>query len=192
MFLSTAVAAFALALLTACGGSTDDLSATSDGSETSAPAETSSDSEIDAPTETSTGSETGDESDEVSVSDEGEPIPIDLDALAARTWALRFGGGPDGDVPIVDGSPITITFRDGRFSGTSACNGYGGTYTIDGSRLTLGEISQDAMACGDDVSASEDAFMSALNDVDGINLLGDELALSGMATELIFFPAEAG
>jgi len=135
----------------------------------------------------------GEDGDETTF-DEGQPLTIDLDVLTASTWTLRFGGGPDGEIPIVDGWPITITFAtDGTVGGTAACNGYGGSYTIDGTQLTLGEIAMNAMGCEGDVQASEAAFMAALLDVDGINLSGveaEELALSGMATELIFAPTE--
>ncbi len=127
--------------------------------------------------------------------DDGEPLTIDLDVLTASTWTLRFGGGPDGEIPIVDGWPITITFNeDGTVGGTAACNGYGGSYTIDGSQLELDDdlfITQ--AGCEGEVQASEVAFMAALLDVDGINLSGGEakeLALSGPATELIFAPTE--
>lgn len=124
------------------------------------------------------------------IDDGGEPIPIDLEALGSSTWTLRFGGGPDGEVPVIEGWPITITFDDGTFGGTAACNGYGGTYDIDGSGIRLADIGQNLMGCEPDVEASEVAFFSALRDVDGINLIGNELALSGMSTELIFAPTE--
>lgn len=133
-----------------------------------------------------------DVSDDETTVDEGVPLDIDRGVLTTSTWVLRFGGGPDGEIPIVDGWPITITFtEDGSFGGTSACNGYGGSYSIDGSRLVLDEVSSTAMACEPDVNASEGAYQNALSDVDGINLVtgGEtELALSGPATELIFGP----
>lgn len=128
--------------------------------------------------------------------DDGEPLTIDVDVLTASTWTLRFGGGPDGEIPIVDGWPITITFNgDGTVGGRAACNGYGGSYSIDGSQLLIGDdLFVTQAGCEPDVQASEAAFVAALLDVDGINLSGGdgaELALSGMATELIFAPTEA-
>ena len=137
------------------------------------------------------GDSTGDETSDDTSDDGGEPVTIDTDLLTASTWVLRFGGGPDGEVPIVDGWPITITFTaDGSVGGTAACNGYGGSYSIDGTDLMLGELGSTAMACEPEVNASESAFLGALLDVDGINLNAGELALSGPATELIFAPTE--
>lgn len=159
-------------LLVACGG--DDESTVAGDDETLSDDETASDDET--------------------TFDQGEPVTIDREVLTASTWTLRFGGGPDGEIPLVDGWPITITFNgDGTVGGTSACNGYGGSYSIDGSQLILGDIGMNAMGCEPDVAASEAAFMTALADVDGINLSGGEtaeLALSGPATELIFASSE--
>ncbi len=135
-------------------------------------------------------SENGDDGDD-STTDEGVPTSIDLDRLTTGTWTLRFGGGPDGDVQQVDGYPITITFDgDGSFGGTAACNGYGGAYSVDGSQLELSQMSQTEMGCEPETAmTAESVFLAALVDVDGINLVGDELALSGPATELIFSPS---
>ena len=119
--------------------------------------------------------------------DEGEPIEIDREALTTGSWTMRFGGGPEGDIVNVDGHPITITFNpEGTLGGTSACNGYGGNYEINGTQLILGEIFMEGQGCADAVQMAEAAYHAALRDVTGINLVGDELALSGPASELIF------
>lgn len=161
-----AIFALALSLLAACGS---DSNVATGGDETS----------------------DGETADETTVDDGGEPISIDLDALSATTWILRFGGGPDGDVPTVDGSPITITFEDGIVSGNAACNSYSAMFDIDGSQIFLDDIFFTEMGCEPQVHASEAAYLNALLDVDGINLFGDELALSGTATELIFVPTNS-
>ncbi len=42
----------------------------------------------------------------------------------------------------------TVSFTaDGRVSGRDGCNGFGGTYRIDGDRLAAGGMSVTAMAC---------------------------------------------
>lgn len=125
--------------------------------------------------------------------DDGSPRPpVDLDLLRSGTWTLWAGGGPSGEVPIVDGWPITITFGDDTLGGSAACNDYGARYQLDDRRLTIDGLGQNEAACDEPVMASERAFLDALLDVDGIDLLGErgrdgpELALSGMATELLF------
>ncbi|MGH1491055.1 MAG: META domain-containing protein [Acidimicrobiales bacterium] len=138
--------------------------------------------------ETSDGTADGETSDETSdeVTVDGEPRPIDLDALRSGSWILRYGGGPEGEIELVDGWPITITFDGETLGGTAACNGYGAEYVITDPQLRIEEISQNLAGCEPAVQAAEQAYMAALLDVDGINLIGDELALSGPATELIF------
>lgn len=124
---------------------------------------------------------------DVEVSDEGEPVEIDLAAVVGEPWTLRFGGGPDGNIAAVGDQPITISFDDdGGFGGFGPCNEYSGAYEINLSEALLYQIVVDAQGCGEDLDAAEQAYLSALFDVDGINLSGGELALSGSATELIF------
>lgn len=127
---------------------------------------------------------------EESATDEGVAVPIDLDRLRGLSWTLRFGGGPDGEIELVEGWPITLTFDRETLGGTAACNGYGSGYQIVGSRFFLEGLGWNEMGCEPAVQAAEQAYFAALRDVDGIDLVGDELALSGPASELIFGPTE--
>ena len=116
-----------------------------------------------------------------------EPVMVDIEELTSSAWSLRFGGAPSGDVVLVDGFPVTITFdADGTITGTASCNGYGGTYTLDFNDITLSDLAVQERACEADVQAAESTFIEGLLDVNGINLLDDELVLSGSGTELIF------
>ena len=121
------------------------------------------------------------------IDDGSGPLPINIELLTSGSWTLRFGGGPEGEVAIVDGYPITVVFdSDGSYGGTAACNGYGGSYELDGFEFSLGQPGQEDAGCAVDVQASEAAFLEALRDVTDINLSPGELALSGPASELIF------
>ena len=140
-------------------------------------------------------SETIDDSgtvDDSGTTDDGTERPIDRQLLQSGTWELRFGGGPSGEVPVVDGWPITITFASDTLGGTAACNDYGATYRIEGHQLMISGVGSNDAGCAEEVLASEAAFFEALADVDGIDLVGSgdpasaQLALSGMGTELIF------
>ena len=106
--------------------------------------------------------------------------------LIGSAWTLVSGVGPTGVVPTVDGWPITLTFDPETLGGTAACNGYGADYSLDGSRLAIGEIGRDDMGCADPVGASEAAFLAALADTDSLFVRGEELILSGPSTELRF------
>lgn len=121
------------------------------------------------------------------VMDDGVPLPaIEIADIDGTSWTLLFGGGPDGEIEVIDGWPITLTFDGSRLGGTSACNNYGGTYQVDGWSMAIGELGGEDAGCAPDVIAVEQAYLGALPDVNGIDLLGDELVLSGLATELIF------
>ncbi len=102
-------------------------------------------------------------------------------------WVLVEGEGPGGQVPIVDTQPVTLRIDDDELSGTAACNGYGGTAVIDGRQLRLQEVFQTEMACeGEDVMASEAAYMEALREVSEHHRSGDELELRGPDVHLRF------
>ncbi len=127
----------------------------------------------------------------------GEPgvddAQVDLSAadpasLVTSSWTLVSGTGPAGDVPIVDGWPITLTFDTTRLGGAAACNGYSADYSLDGSRLTIDALSTTQTACDGAVTASEAAFLAAITDTDTLVARGDDLILVGPATELLFRP----
>lgn len=101
----------------------------------------------------------------------------DLAAASRRAWR---------DVALVEGYPITLTFEADSFGGTAACNGYGSAYSIDGNEIMIEGISATEMGCEPAVQAAEQAYFTALADVGDITLAGEELALSGPSTELIF------
>jgi heat shock protein HslJ len=117
-------------------------------------------------------------------------------ALDATSWLLVSGTGPDGEVPIVDGWPITLTFGSDTIGGTAACNSFGGRYRLDGTTFTTDEMAQTEMACigdrsgdgtsGGEVMQSEARFMAALAAADRLDIVGDRLTLTGPASELLF------
>ncbi len=108
------------------------------------------------------------------------------DSLVDSSWTLVSGSGPDGDVPIVDGWPITLTFDESTLGGTAACNGYGGSYSIDGETITLDEVGHNDMGCEPAVSESQNIFFAALLDVNRVTVTDGNLILSGTSTELTF------
>ncbi len=111
----------------------------------------------------------------------------DLEAtLQGSAWVLVEGVGPDGPIPLVDGWPITMSFEGENVGGRAACNGYDGTYSIDGTSLSIGELLWEQMGCDGDVGASEAAFLTALPSVDTIGVVNGQLRLSGEGVDLLF------
>ncbi|MGI9623005.1 MAG: META domain-containing protein [Acidimicrobiales bacterium] len=116
-------------------------------------------------------------------SDDGpQPGP----GIAGTSWLLLEGVGADGEVPLVPGWPITLTFESDRLGGTAACNGYGGTYTVDGNSLNINELSYTEMGCEPAVMVSEAAYLSVLGQVTELRLDDNWLVLSGPGGQLVF------
>lgn len=94
-------------------------------------------------------------------------------SLEGVPWVLRAGVEVDGWEAVAP----TATFADGTVAGSSGCNRYTASYTVDGDALTLGPIASTRMACQPPADAVEHAYFAALEQVAGWRLDGDELAL---------------
>ena len=82
---------------------------------------------------------------------------------------------------LVAGSTITMTFADGTVSVNAGCNTLAGSYTVDGTTLTVGaDMAATMMAC-EDVLMAQDAWLTGwltagvtvATTADGISLTGD-------------------
>jgi heat shock protein HslJ len=114
----------------------------------------------------------------------GASDPADLPLVG--DWELVTGSAGDEVVPLVPGYRITFNSDGSTFGGTAACNSYGGSIDTEARSLSLEEIFVTEMACGPDVMASEQAYLSELRLVNAVSRDGDVLLLSGDATELWF------
>ena len=68
-----------------------------------------------------------------------------------------------------------IRFEDGRYSGNSGCNGMGGSYTLNGDQITLGQGISTLMACDD--MLLETKFKELLNKVTSYTLSDKQFIL---------------
>ncbi|MFZ0014602.1 MAG: META domain-containing protein [Acidimicrobiia bacterium] len=101
-------------------------------------------------------------------------------------WQLTSGTVDGEEIPIIDSHPITITFDDDQVSGTASCNGYGGTFDLDGSSISLGNLAMTEMACfPEETMEAEQMYAGALIRVDNVSVDGD-LTLTGPGVELVF------
>jgi len=104
-------------------------------------------------------------------------VPADqptAEDLVGITWVLDDLGGKS---PVA-GSPVTVRFADGAISGSSGCNVFGGSYEIDGAKLTVDEaMPATMMACAEDVMAVEAALFASLPKATGFAVDGDSLTL---------------
>lgn len=107
-------------------------------------------------------------------------------------WQLVSGLVDGQQINPIASHPVTIEFKDGRVGGTSACNSYGGEYTVEGSAVTIGEIAMTEMACfPENVMSLESQYLSALSAVGSFAVDDANLVLSGDGVELEFEPVEA-
>ena len=103
-------------------------------------------------------------------------------AIEGRAWVLATPGGQ----PAPQQSP-TITFQGGTLTGQGPCNNYSATYTLDGSALTIGQVTSTQMACAD--LALETAYFAALPSATSwsIDASGDLVLADASGKEVLRF-----
>jgi len=105
------------------------------------------------------------------------------DAITGRAWKLVEIGGA---APAVEaGLGLEV---DGRYSVRPGCNSGGGTYTINGNRITFGVAAITAMACGEPADGQEQAFLGVLGSTPAfeVETQTGRLRLKGAAGDLVF------
>jgi heat shock protein HslJ len=113
-----------------------------------------------------------------------DPTTTMPDPIPSGDWILVSGS------PIVDGYPITFTVDGDTFSGTAACNRYGGTITRTDDSIVLSEIFQTEMACVDaGVMEAESAYLTALAAATRWSIIDGQLHLETPSEPLVFDPA---
>ncbi|MFN7179787.1 META domain-containing protein [Hyphomonas sp.] len=89
-----------------------------------------------------------------------DSVPGDPAMLQGAAWVvedINRGG-------VIDNSRLTLTFgADRRVSGSGGCNSFSGTYSADGSSVTLGPLAMTRRAClGEALNAQETRYTAAL------------------------------
>ena len=83
-------------------------------------------------------------------------------------------------VSPLPGTTLTATFaEDGTLSGSSGCNTYSGTYTIDGNRIEIGQLGSTLAACEEPegIMDQEAAYLEALSTAVSFEVSGGSLSL---------------
>ncbi len=103
---------------------------------------------------------------------------VEAGAIETTEWRLvawRRAGGSIIDVP--DDVTATAIFGDGRIMGSTGCNRYVGTCTLDGGSMRLSAIAATLMACPPPQTAVEAGFLAALDRVVGVTATAERLEL---------------
>jgi len=96
------------------------------------------------------------------------------DPLNDTGWILTELNGQ----PVPAGPPVTLNFAAGNLGGTDGCNHYSGTYTMEGSQITVGkEILSTLMACEEGIMQQSSAYMTALTGAVKFEIKGGNLSL---------------
>lgn len=98
-------------------------------------------------------------------------------ALEGTNWQLSGLIESDAVTSTLVDEKINIQFENGQVGGSSGCNQYFSDYTLDGEKLTLGVIGGTEMACEDEVSQREAAFLAALGQAAGYQIERTSLTL---------------
>lgn len=112
--------------------------------------------------------------------------PAVADPLDGTAWTLTSMQDPSGDVAIPEQQRPTIEFASGMTNGFSGCNTFRGSYEVDLSSLTFGELAATQMACEPPASDVESAYLAALGAVDSFAVQGETLTLTGGDSTLVF------
>jgi heat shock protein HslJ len=113
----------------------------------------------------------------------GDDEESDAPPLEGTEWTLVDGvDAPDDSVP-------TLTLGDEGASGFGGCNNFNGAYELDGDSITIGPLAATLMACEDDKSAAEAAYLPALEAADAWAIEDGELILSTDGEETLRFGA---
>jgi heat shock protein HslJ len=93
--------------------------------------------------------------------------------LEGVQWILTAGIAVDGWETVAP----TAAFADGSVTGSTGCNRYNASYTVDGETLAIGAVASTRMACPPPADAVERDFLLALEQVAGHRLEATELVL---------------
>jgi heat shock protein HslJ len=110
----------------------------------------------------------------------GEEVLRYEEAQLLGSWQATGYLGGDAFTSLLSGTEITANFgADGVLGGSSGCNTYSSTYTIDGRSIELGQIAVTAMACAEPegVMEQEQAYLTALQSAVSYRLTGPALEL---------------
>ena len=73
---------------------------------------------------------------------------------------------------------MTALFEDGKVSGTDGCNNYAGSYTVDGTSLTVGpELMGTMMACPGPIMDQASAYTAALTSAASYAIVNNQLRI---------------
>ena len=109
--------------------------------------------------------------------------------LTSTKWVLTSftDSGKDNKV---SNSRAFIKFDDSKQSvgGNGSCNNFGGSYTLDGNKLSVSKVFSTKMFC-QDVQKTEDSFLRLLETATRYEIKGDHLTIYNAQGAILHFTA---
>ncbi|MGA5303763.1 META domain-containing protein [Nucisporomicrobium flavum] len=100
------------------------------------------------------------------------------DGAAALDGRTFVSVGDEQDFPLVAGTRVRLTFRDGEVAAEAGCNHLAGSVAFDGDRLVVTEVGGTAMGCPPGLADQDDRLIGFLQGRPRWALDGDTLLLS--------------
>ena len=83
--------------------------------------------------------------------------------LSGINWKVTgFNNNRHAVVGVLGESSITMSFKDGQVAGSAGCNRFHGSYSTEGSKLTIGPLATTRRACEEPLMTQEREFLAAL------------------------------
>lgn len=107
-------------------------------------------------------------------------------ASLVGSWRLVSYGPAGALSPAVEGAEAGITFNeDGTLTGNSGCNGYGGSYTLEGNQITFSEIVSTLIFCDEPLGGQEEAVYQVLTETATFEIEGNTLTITNNERVLV-------
>jgi heat shock protein HslJ len=106
-------------------------------------------------------------------------LSTDQRVLTGVEWRLVSFGPAGSEANIVAGTTVMLRFgEDGRASGSTGCNSYGGTYEVRGDAISFSRLVSTRRACLDpNANQQEQRFLSALEAAGRFRLSSNRLTI---------------
>ena len=114
--------------------------------------------------------------DDADTRSETQGLPDLLTELEAQEWVLDPS---DSSVELPDGASATLNVDGETTNGVGPCNSYAGPFVLDGDSVEIGPLAGTLIACEQDLMDAQDAFISALEAADSVEITDDRLVLTG-------------
>lgn len=110
----------------------------------------------------------------------GDEEPVRLDGTS---WVLQE---MDSEAPL-EGTTITAEFADGEISGSSGCNSYFGSYTLEGNTITFGIMGMTEMACmePEGVMEQESTYLETVRSATEVRLAQGQLEMMDESGDVV-------